>query len=125
MRILLIEDDNWLAESLRRQLSAGHEIVTVPTGQSALDHVDKLHFDVIIADLMLEDGLAIDVLHDLQSYEDTAQVPVVVCSSLASNVKLEDLAAYGVVALLDKATVTPEQLNEAIQRAAAESDNRG
>jgi CheY-like chemotaxis protein len=125
MRILLIEDDNWLAESLRRQLSAAHEIVTVPSGQSALDHVDKLHFDVIIADLMLEDGLAIDILHDLQSYEDTAQVPVVVCSSLASDVKLEDLAAYGVVALLDKATVTPEQLNEAIQRAAAESDNRG
>lgn len=125
MRLLLIEDDDWLAESLRRQLSPAHEIVTVSGGRAALEHVDKQHFDVIIADLILNDGLAIDILHELQSYEDTAQVPVVVCSSLAGSLKLEDLAAYGVVAILDKATVTPEQLNEAIQRASAESMSHG
>lgn len=114
--ILLIEDDQWLAESYVNAL-VGHDTVIVHSGQAAMDALDDRTFDVVIADVMIEDGSVIDLLHELQSHDDTMSTPVIVCSGLASSLRLSDLRAYGVVALLDKSTVTPETLRIAVQQA--------
>lgn len=114
--LLFIEDDQWLGESYQKSLT-GYDVTLVSTAQAAMDVLDGQLFDVIIADVMLEGGSAIDLLHELQSHDDTMGTPVILCTSLASSLRLTDLRAYGVVSLLDKATVTPETMRIAVQQA--------
>ena len=116
MAILLIEDDPWLADTFMSGLSE-YEIILAANGQAALDAMDEHVIDLIVADVMLPHGTVIDVLHHLQSYSDSMTIPVIVCSSLAGNMSLEDLGAYGVVTLLDKTTLTPTILRGAVQQA--------
>lgn len=114
--ILLIEDDQWLAESYQQSLNS-YDVWIVSNAQKAIEMIDKKAFDLIIADVMLESGLVIDLLHELQSYKDTMDTPVILCTSLAGSLKLSDLQSYGVVSILDKATVSPEIMRVAIQQA--------
>jgi CheY-like chemotaxis protein len=58
-----------------------------------------------------------DLLHELQSHDDTAELPVILCTSLAQRIQLDDVRKYGVVSVLDKATVTPKLLQEAVEQA--------
>ncbi len=113
-RILLIEDDRWLADSYVDVLDE-YDTDIAMSGQEAIDLIDSNEYDLIIADIMLEYGVVIDLLHELQAYDDTATIPIVLCSSLAANVRLADVMAYGVVAVLDKSTLTPKLLRETVE----------
>lgn len=114
--LLLIEDDQWLAESYRDVLGT-HDVTIVSSAQQAIESVDQKQFDLIIADVMLESGVVIDLLHELQSYQDTMETPVILCTSLAPSLSLPDLQAYGVVSILDKSVMLPEDLRVAVQQA--------
>ncbi|MBP7760484.1 response regulator [Candidatus Saccharibacteria bacterium] len=113
-RILLIEDDRWLADSYRDVLDE-YDIDTAINGQDAIDLIDSNDYDLVIADVMLDHGLVIDLLHELQAYDDTALLPIVLCTTLAQRIQLEDVQSYGVVAVLDKTTLTPKLLREAVE----------
>ncbi|MFZ1458284.1 MAG: response regulator [Candidatus Saccharimonadales bacterium] len=113
-KLLLIEDDRWLADSYMHVLEE-YDIDSAVSGQDAMDLIDVNDYDLIIADVMLERGLVIDLLHELQSYDDTAQLPIVLCTTLAQRINLEDVRAYGAVAVLDKTTLTPKLLREAVE----------
>lgn len=112
--ILLIEDDRWLADSYADILEE-YDVDVAMSGQEAIDLIDSNDYELIIADIMLEYGVVIDLLHELQAYDDTATIPVILCTSLAANVKLADVAAYGVVAVLDKSTLTPKLMRETVE----------
>lgn len=112
--ILLIEDDRWLADSYADILEE-YDVDVAMSGQEAIDLIDSNDYELIIADIMLEYGVVIDLLHELQAYDDTATIPVILCTSLAANVKLADVTAYGVVAVLDKSTLTPKLMRETVE----------
>ena len=119
-RILLLEDDRWLADSYVRSLGDAYAVTVATSNQAALDMIDDGSYDLLVADVMLEQGLVIDLLHELRSHSDTLRLPVILCTGLASVIQPADVAAYGVVAVLDKSTVTPASLRVALQRALAE-----
>jgi len=111
--VLLIEDDMWLGDSYRDVISEhGFACNVVATAEEAMETIDQAIPSVIVADVMLGDHTIFSLLHELQSYDDTQKIPVIICSSLArSAVHLqEQLHEYGVVEVLDKATLTPEEL---------------
>lgn len=112
--ILLIEDDRWLADSYADILEE-YDVDVAMSGQEAIDLIDSNDYELIIADIMLEYGVVIDLLHELQAYDDTATIPVILCTSLAANVKLADVVAYGVVTVLDKSTLTPKLMRETVE----------
>lgn len=111
-QVLIVEDDRWLADSYQRLLEkAGFRVTGVQTAEEAIRQVETVAPDAILADVLLEGNTVISLLHELQSYDDTKLVPVVICTSLTHD-KLETdrLHSYGVRAVLDKAILTPEQL---------------
>lgn len=62
MRILIVEDETALAETLRRGLTEEHYVVdTVADGRDAVDYALAAPYDVIILDIMLPgmDGFAV------------------------------------------------------------------
>jgi DNA-binding response OmpR family regulator len=110
--VLIIEDDAWLADSYGRTIEGGgFSVTTVQYAEAAIDILDKIPTDLIIADMLLDTNTVLPLLHELQTYTDTQQIPVVVCTSLdSSSIDVDVMRSYGVVLVLNKATLTPEQL---------------
>jgi two-component system, OmpR family, response regulator RegX3 len=77
VRVLLVEDDEPVAESLRRGLLRyGFEVAWVTTGGAALSHEDP--YDVVLLDLGLPDTDGLDVCKVLRERGD---VPIIVISA--------------------------------------------
>ncbi|MFF7644284.1 response regulator [Streptomyces canus] len=77
MRVLLVEDDEPVAQSLRRGLIRyGFEVEWVSTGAAALGHQSP--YDVVLLDLGLPDTDGLDVCKELRERGD---VPIIVISA--------------------------------------------
>ena len=118
-RILLIEDDHWLGDSYGRMLTRrGFAVVQVDSAEMAMRAVEEAAPDCIAADVMLAGHTVFSLLNELQSYDDTRQIPVILCSNLTHDaLSKEHLHRYGVVTVLNKAIVTADSLELAIKDA--------
>ncbi|MFI9827993.1 response regulator transcription factor [Streptomyces sp. NPDC051913] len=77
MRVLLVEDDEPVAESLRRGLLRyGFEVAWVTTGGAALRHDEP--YDVVLLDLGLPDTDGLDVCKALR---ERGNMPIIVISA--------------------------------------------
>ncbi|MEV0239501.1 response regulator transcription factor [Streptomyces sp. NPDC050674] len=77
MRVLLVEDDEPVAQSLRRGLTRyGFEVEWVATGEAALRHPGP--YEVVLLDLGLPDTDGLDVCKALRERGD---VPIIVISA--------------------------------------------
>ncbi len=80
MRLLLVEDDNLLAESLERQLSAaGFSVDTIATASGAAQLGRQEDYRAVVLDLGLPDGNGLDVLRGWRSRGLT--VPVLILTA--------------------------------------------
>lgn len=115
--VLIIEDDVWLAEQFARSLvSVGIETATVPDVFSALESIDVLRPDVLVLDVLLSGPNAFTLLHEIRSYVDLARLPVILCTNTADSLTSEDVRAYGVTSILNKATMKPTDLVAAVRK---------
>lgn len=121
-KVLVVESEPWLGEQFERSLQKHGFIVTVTSNAySAMDIIDDTQPDVIVMGLLLSGAGGLSLLHELQSYTDTADVPVIVCSGATHTVQLEDLQAYGVRRVLDTGTMRPDDLPAAIKSVLAQN----
>lgn len=115
--ILIVEDDLLLADCYARWLRVAHHVIQhVGDAQEAIDAIDTTPPDVILLDMLLPGANGVQLLHTLRSYTDLARIPIILCSSVLPD-RMPDVHAYGVVATLDKATLTRERLQEAVHAA--------
>ncbi|WP_232540027.1 response regulator [Azohydromonas aeria] len=78
-RLLIVEDDATLRESLQKLLSGGGlEITAVGTMAEALAALEATSFDCMVTDLALPDGSGYDLLDRMAAREDRAFPPVIV-----------------------------------------------
>lgn len=116
IRVVLVEDDAWLAEMEATVLtSAGYDVRVASHAVAAVDLIDEAVPDVIILDVLLTGSTAFTFLNELQSHSDTARVPVVLCTNLAEQFSSSQLAAYGVKRVVDKTTMHPDDLVVAVR----------
>ena len=116
VHVLLVEDDPWLAELEASFLvKAGYQVTHAPHAPSAIAKIDKQAPDIIILDVLLTGSTAFALLHELQSYADTKQVPIILCTNMADSLKLEDLGMYGVRRIIDKSSMHPDDLPAAVR----------
>lgn len=116
--ILVVEDDEWLAEQHVRTLAAaGFDAVIAPHALAAMDQIDARHPAAIALDVLLAGPNAFTLLHELQSHTDLASIPIVLCTNSADMLADEDIAGYGIVRVLDKATMVPADLVAAVKKA--------
>ena len=81
MRILLVEDDFNLAETLAEAITDQRYVVDVASdGESALDHIKTLDYDLLLLDVMLPDLNGIDLCQQLRSQGH--QMPILMITAL-------------------------------------------
>lgn len=118
IRVLLVEDDPWLAELESATLTnEGFVVQVVGHGYAAIDAINTDVPDVIVLDVLLAGATAFSLMNELQSYGDTAGVPIILCTNVAEQFDASKLSAYGVVRMLDKTTMHPDDLVVAVRAA--------
>lgn len=118
-RVLLIEDDPDLAEMYGLQLrGVGYELRTVDSAQKALDALDRQAAELIILDMLLPGTNGLAILHELRSYSDWREIPVIILSNVAAaevGVKRTILKQLGVSAYLEKSKIKSQDLQVAVK----------
>ncbi|MEO7904204.1 MAG: response regulator [Candidatus Saccharimonadales bacterium] len=117
-RVLVVEDDVWLAEQHSRTLqAAGYETTIAHDALSAMDQIDTVRPDALLLDVMLSGPNAFALLHELRSHGDLATIPVVLCTNSAADIIDEDVQVYGIVRVLDKTIMRPDDVVAAVKKA--------
>lgn len=120
LRVLIVDDDKWLVDELRRRLTAAGCLVDgAGDGIEAIDKIDQALPEAIVLDIMLPGANGISLLHELQSYSDTGMIPVIILSSSVEVADSKRLSPYGVTDVIDKATMMPDDVVSAIRRSQA------
>ena len=118
MNVVIVEDDEWLAEHYIRVLKrAGCRVEHAPHAVGAIAVIDKVQPAVILLDMLLTGTTAMALLHELQSHADLASIPVVLITNLAEQIQLDDVQQYGVVRIVNKATMQPDDIVAAVRGA--------
>ncbi len=116
VKILLVEDDAWLAELYQTALEFEDEckVFTAASADRALEVLDQhSDIDLIILDMFLPEHNGIEFLHELASYTDINIIPVIVLSSVYKHdfgMNEERWKHYGVVKYLYKPSTKPKDL---------------
>lgn len=111
-KLLIVEDDkNWADILCGYAAAVGAEARAVVSGGQAMEMIDNWQPDAIVLDMLLAGETAVALLNELRSHADLARLPIVVCSN--ADVNLADLRPFGVRALLDKASMRPDEARAA------------
>ena len=109
MKILLVEDSKPIRrENERALLKAGYEVICAVDGESALRFAQEMKPDLILLDLILPKMSGPDVLEHLKMEAGTAEIPVVVVSSLSERNR-QKLMEAGAEEYLEKNDIMPHQ----------------
>src|SRR3712207_1229101 len=83
--ILVVEDEPDILIVLRRILrdvTVGHDIVAVPDGTTALQHMERQHFALVITDYMMPDVNGLDLARSVR--QQSPDTPVVMVTAYAT-----------------------------------------
>lgn len=106
VKVLLLEDDQWQADVYLAQLRGeGYEVGFADSPHEAMSIIDEFTPDVVIADVLLKGNTIFPLLHELVSYEDTRDLPIVIMTTESDLLEGVNLRHYGVVEVIDKATM--------------------
>jgi CheY-like chemotaxis protein len=107
VRILLVEDSKTIRIANESALHhAGYEVICAEDGESALALAHEQKPDLILLDMILPKMSGPEVLHHLKSEPATAEIPVVVLSSLTEKNK-QRLIEAGAEDYLEKSSLMP------------------
>ena len=79
MKILVIEDERLLADSIRDLLTQkGFEVETVYDGESGAEYAELGIYDLLILDVMMP---KLDGIHTIMKIRETSSIPIIVLSA--------------------------------------------
>jgi len=117
LEFFILEDDPIFARLFSKSLRRAFPNSTVSTFENAIDAISALPDgctppSVIILDVLLTGPDGFTFLNEIASYSDLSNIPIIIVSSL--NFPMQTLASYNVKKILNKATMTPQDLPAAI-----------
>lgn len=116
--IFIIDDDELFADCIELAIQKTTiKNLKIKKFKNALDAMDSLGSplpNLIFLDILLPGADGFTFLNELTSYPDTAQIPVVLVTSL--NLPETDLSIYSVRGILNKETMKPEEVTDYVHR---------
>ena len=111
--IFVIDDNEIMAECITRAISDDVQIFT--NAIEAMQEITNGNVpELIFLDILLDGPDGFTFLNELISYNDTAKIPVVIVSSL--DFLQKDLSTYGVVGILNKDNMKPEDIKNYVRK---------
>jgi len=110
-KIFIIDDDDLFADCIAKNIERQLKNIDCQKFKNAIEAINSLTDPLpalIFLDVLLPGVDGFTFLNELVSYTDTAKIPIVLVTSL--DLPKFDLKNYGVVAILNKETMTPESI---------------
>ncbi|MBP7842675.1 response regulator [Candidatus Woesebacteria bacterium] len=110
-KVLIVEDDQFLANAYKLKLSkSGFEVMVATDGSEALTLLKDFTPDIILLDLIMPniDGFA--TLGALKKDEKLKSIPVIIASNLGQKEDIEKALALGAVDFIIKSNVSIEEI---------------
>lgn len=118
--ILVIEPDKILADNISKFLERrGHTTNWHTSAQGGIDSTDQKRPDAIVMDLQLAGHSGVEFLHELRSYADWQNLPVVIFSSVNPQVlggEEATKASLTISAYVHKPTASLSKLAKTIEQ---------
>jgi DNA-binding response OmpR family regulator len=115
-KILVVEDDKFLRELIKRKLiSENFEVGEAVDGEEALRKVKEEKPDLILLDLILPSIDGFEVLSRLKEDPNSTSIPVIILSNLGQREDIEKGLKLGATDYLVKAHFTPGEIIEKIK----------
>jgi CheY-like chemotaxis protein len=109
VKILLVEDSKTIRlENESALKNAGYDVICAEDGESALQMAQEQRPDLVLLDMILPKMSGPDVLKHLKSDPATAEIPVVVLSSLSEKNR-KKLLEEGAEEYLEKNSLMPSK----------------
>ena len=120
--VFIIDDDREFAECIARMLKkfADTKVEIFSNGIEAIAAMNDVVPELIFLDVLLDGPDGFTFLNEIMSYNDTEKIPVVIMSSLKFGKK--NLDEYGVVRVLDKAEMVPDDISDIVEQYCHERD---
>lgn len=87
MKILLLEDDHLLSKILTKHLSQEYEVTPVYDGDTALEKVESIKYDLLILDSNVPGLTGLELIKELRSYNDTTPIIMITAYQDTSHLK--------------------------------------
>ncbi len=116
-KIFIIDDDELFADCISSSIEKVSKKIVVEKYKNAIDAMNSLVEplpDLIFLDVLLPGPDGFTFLNELVSYVDTAKIPVVLVTNL--NLEKFDLKKYGVIGILNKEKMKPEEVESYVNR---------
>lgn len=115
--ILIVEDEETLAFSLKRKLEAsGFTAELALDGEEAIQRVNELKPDLILLDLILPKIGGVEVLKKIKAVEETKNIPVIVLTNLSSGETIAEVVEAGGTDYIVKANTSLDEIVEAVNK---------
>lgn len=113
--VMVVDDDTFFGQLVQDVLDE-YQVVLCTDAVMALEQLDELTPQAMIIDLLMPAATGFSLIQELISHDDLNKIPLIICSSVASEVDTEFLQASGVRAILDKNTIQPQDLKLTLKR---------
>jgi len=116
MKLLLIEDDEAVAQVLAEAFtSGGHETAVTYTGEDGLAYLKRERPDAVVLDVRLPKLNGVAVLRQIRSTDQA--LPVIIMTGLATPGEIAEIRRLGVTEIIEKPEVL-RRFSEALSRIA-------
>lgn len=116
-KILIIEDDKFLAKMLARMLEAHqYEVVLASNGKEGLIKSSGEQINLILLDIMLPDIDGFDLLETLKANEKTKKIPVVIISNLGQPEDIQQGRSLGAKDYLVKSDLSLDEVIKKVRK---------
>lgn len=112
--VLLIEDNLHIRENTCEMLEMeGYKVMTADNGKKGLELVAENTPDIILCDILMNEGDGYHVLNTLRSDAATSSIPLIFITAKAEKNEVESALAMGANAYITK-PFAPEELFDSI-----------
>ena len=112
--ILIVDDSKFIAQAYSRVLlGLGYRVLIACDGKTGLFAAESCDPSIILLDMLMPDMDGVDVLRRLKQTSSTANIPVLVISSLSEK-NSNKLIQAGAAGFFEKGSMTPEKLENAV-----------
>lgn len=117
VRVLIVEDDQFLLETLARRFKEnGFKTDYLSEGNGVIEKVINFKPDIVLLDILLPGKSGFDICKEIKNNPETKNIPVVFLSNLGSREDIEKGKQLGAASFLVKATVLTEEIVKEVKK---------
>ena len=122
MKILVVEDDKFLANAYRVKLgNEGYEVKLVDDGSKVFETLEYFEPDLILLDLILPSLDGFDILKALKENEKFKSIPVIISSNLGQDEDQEKAMSLGAEGYIIKSDLRLTEIMDKIEEILSKS----